>query len=154
MIIYDLQCKNGHTFEGWFEDGNAYEDQLERDLIACPMCHSVSVSKMPSTFCIKTSIKEKREAIPISSDSSCRPMEDPSAPHTKALENSVAHYIEKNFEDVGADFATKALKIHYGVEEPKNIRGVSTLQEEESLKKEGIEFFKFPVPTDSSDTEN
>jgi len=29
MIAYDLQCANGHTFEGWFEDGQAYEAQKQ-----------------------------------------------------------------------------------------------------------------------------
>jgi hypothetical protein len=27
MIAYDLQCSSGHSFEGWFEDGQAYDDQ-------------------------------------------------------------------------------------------------------------------------------
>ncbi|MBU0698418.1 MAG: DUF1178 family protein, partial [Proteobacteria bacterium] len=26
MIAYDLQCANGHSFEGWFEDVKAYDD--------------------------------------------------------------------------------------------------------------------------------
>ena len=38
MIAFDLQCANGHTFEGWFEDSNAYEAQKKRGLIACPVC--------------------------------------------------------------------------------------------------------------------
>jgi hypothetical protein len=36
------------------------------------------------------------------------------------------------------------LKMHYGATESRNIRGVSTTQEEETLKEEGIQFFKFP----------
>ena len=51
-------------------------------------------------------------------------------------------YLRDNFDDVGAGFATQALKIHYGVEPARNIRGVSTPQEEEMLKSEGVEFFK------------
>ena len=38
MIAYDLQCVNGHTFEGWFEDRKAYLDQQRKDLITCPVC--------------------------------------------------------------------------------------------------------------------
>jgi hypothetical protein len=38
------------------------------------------------------------------------------------------------------------LKIHYGVTEARNIRGVSTQEEEKTLKEEGVRFFKVPMP--------
>ena len=45
----------------------------------------------------------------------------------------------------------EALKIHYGASEARNIRGSSTAQEEEMLKKEGVPFAKIPVfPTENS----
>ena len=55
MIAYDLQCTNGHTFEGWFEDRKAYLDQHKKGLVTCPVCNETSVSIIPSTFAIKTS---------------------------------------------------------------------------------------------------
>ena len=27
MIAYDLQCANGHRFEGWFEDSKTFDRQ-------------------------------------------------------------------------------------------------------------------------------
>jgi hypothetical protein len=44
--------------------------------------------------------------------------------------------------------------MHYGVTEPRNIRGVSTPKEEETMKAEGINFFKLPVPAKPSDKES
>jgi hypothetical protein len=64
----------------------------------------------------------------------------------KKVGKEIVDYVEKNFDDVGCDFAKEALKIHYGVEEPRNIRGVSTKEEEKMLKKEGIDFVKIPMP--------
>ena len=55
-------------------------------------------------------------------------------------------FLEKNFEDVGTDFAREALKMHYDVSEKRNIRGTGTEAEEEMLKKEDIKFFKVPIP--------
>ncbi len=52
MIAYDLQCVNGHSFEGWFEDRKAYEEQKKKSLIACPVCNSSSIARVPSTFAI------------------------------------------------------------------------------------------------------
>ena len=135
MIAFDLQCFNGHTFEGWFDDSGAYEEQNKKGLIACPICDDKNVYKIPSTFAIK-SFKpvEAASALP--------------APRIEmeALTRKVVDYVEQNFDNVGADFTTEALKIHYGVSEPRNIRGVSTSEEEKTLEKEGIRYFKIPIP--------
>lgn len=142
MIAYDLKCGNGHTFEGWFKDHKAYKKQEKNGLVSCPVCDDTNVVRVPSTF----AIKGKPESPP--SDS---PQVDPAVVH-----KAIRHYVETNFDNVGPDFAKEALKIHYGVSPPRNIRGSSTDQEEETLRKEGIEFFKVPVmdpSTPSSDSD-
>ncbi|MGD8470755.1 MAG: DUF1178 family protein [Desulfobacteraceae bacterium] len=132
MIAYDIQCVNGHAFEGWFEDNEAYKDQKKKKLIACPVCNTTQVSRIPSTFAIKSS--------PIPKNVS------PEEENLKRVGKEIVDFVHKNFDDVGCDFAKEALKIHYGVEEPRNIRGVSTKEEEKTLKEEGIDFLKIPMP--------
>ncbi len=129
MIIYDLQCSEGHRFEGWFDDERAYENQRESGLIACPVCNGGDVSRLPSAFAIKGGTSSPARG----------------GPHVpvelEALQRSLGEYLEKNFDDVGSDFTTEALKIHYGVSEKKSIRGTSTKEEEKLLREEGIPFF-------------
>jgi hypothetical protein len=132
MIAYDLQCVNGHSFEGWFEDTKAYESQKKKGLVACPVCNETSVNRIPSTFAIKNSN--------LNSDISAQDAE------MVKIGKKIVDYVEKNFDDVGCEFAKEALKMHYGVTEQRNIRGVSTNEEEKTLKEEGIEFFKIPMP--------
>ncbi len=129
MIAYDLRCTNGHTFEGWFDCGQAFEDQQEKGLVTCPVCNDASVSKIPSTFAIKGTSPQKEP------------------PNPEIIAKKVAEFVDKNFDNVGCDFAKEALKIHYGSAEPRNIRGVSSEEEEKTLKKEGIDFFKIPLPS-------
>ena len=132
MIAYDLQCANGHAFEGWFEDGQAYEKQEKKGLIACPVCNDTSVFRIPSTFAIKSSPSEKdlyKQQTDLADDS-----------------KKFVDFVKKNFDDVGYDFAKEALKMHYGAAEPRNISGVSTKEEEKTLNEEGIQFFKIPMP--------
>lgn len=135
MIAFDLQCTNGHTFEGWFEDANAYDDQRKRGLINCPVCNDVSIARIPSAFAIKSS--SANSGVP---DHQVALM---------ALNKKISEYVEKNFDDVGTDFTSEALKIHYGVTEPRNIRGVSSESEEKTLREEGVEFFKVPIDATS-----
>ncbi len=131
MIAIDLQCINDHVFEGWFEDNRAYETQEKKRLIACPFCDETTVTRIPSTFAIKS-------AAPKGPSKELQEM--------ALMGKKIVDFVEKNFDDVGCDFATEALKMHYGVSEPRSIRGVSTDEEEKVLEKEGIEFFKFPTP--------
>ncbi|MEJ2222093.1 MAG: DUF1178 family protein, partial [Desulfobacterales bacterium] len=103
-----------------------------KKLIACPACNTTRVSRIPSTFAIKSS--------PIPQKGS------PEEENLKKVGKEIVDFVEKNFDDVGCDFAKEALKIHYGVEEPRNIRGISTKEEEKMLKEEGIDFLKIPMP--------
>lgn len=132
MIAYDLQCINGHAFEGWFEDIAGFEEQREKGLIACPTCNETSVTRIPSTFAIKSSAS--------GGDSSNQHVD------LADVSKKIVDFVEKNFDDVGCDFAKEALKMHYGASEPRNIRGVSTKEEERTLTEEGIQFFKVPMP--------
>ncbi len=133
MIAYDLQCITGHQFEGWFEDEKAYRNQKKKGLIACPICNDTNVARIPSTFAIKSSQHP--------ADSTLQQTQ------LAKIGKKIVDYVEKNFEDVGCNFAKEALKIHYGVTEPRNIRGFSSEEEEKTLKKEGVQFFKFPIST-------
>jgi hypothetical protein len=134
MIAYDLQCTNGHSFEGWFEDRKAYLDQKKKGLIMCPVCNDTGVNNMPSTFAIRSSQTFKHKA------------PSPEEVALSEIGKQAIEFVENNFDNVGCDFAKEALKIHYGATEPRNIRGVSTKEEEKTLKEEGIQFFKIPMP--------
>ena len=141
MIAYDLQCINGHSFEGWFEDRKAYLDQKKKGLITCPVCNDTSVDNVPSTFAIRSSQTLKPKALSTEEAALAK------------IGKEAYEFVEKNFDDVGCNFAKEALKIHYGATEPRNIRGVSTKEEEKTLKEEGIQFFKLPIPV-TQDTDS
>ena len=133
MIIYDLKCEKGHTFEGWFKDQQTWTFQNSQKLVSCPVCNSSSIEMIPSSITVMG--KDSREA------SKLQGKELSPVGALKILHQ----YIDNNFEDVGNKFAEIALKIHYGDEEKRNIKGTSTPQEEDNLKEEGVEFIKIPL---------
>jgi hypothetical protein len=142
MIALDLECAHGHCFEGWFDDLAAFESQQKKALIACPVCNTTAVCRIPSTFAIKASA------------SANRPARAKLALDAGLVHRKIVDFINKNFDDVGADFSKEALKIHYGATEPRNIRGVSSGEEEKTLEKEGVSFFKIPLPEPSPESDN
>jgi len=133
VIIYDLKCKKNHKFEGWFKDNTAFEEQKKQNLITCPVCGESDAEVVPSSLAImgrdmKLSKKNQfREPSP-----------------RKGIQQ-FNEYLDKNFDDVGEKFAEIAMKIHRGEEEARNIKGTTTHQEEETLREEGVQFFKVPV---------
>ena len=135
VIIYDLKCDKQQKFEGWFKDLAAFEQQKAQKLITCPLCGSAEVAMVPSSIAVMGKSRELKERKANLTDVS--PM--------KMLE-MVHDFVSKNFDDVGERFAEVALKIHRGEEGKRNIRGVTTDKEEETLREEGVEFVKIPVP--------
>lgn len=133
MIVFDLQCINGHTFEGWFDDSQTFERQQEQGEISCPVCETSAVTRKLSPIALRTS-------------------QGPAAQSRAGEERSVdfaariSAFIEKNFENVGPNFTKEALKMHYGATKPKNIMGTTTAEDDKLLEKEGIDVVKYPLP--------
>ena len=45
MIRYALRCEGDHEFESWFQSSSAYDSQVKRKLVTCPICGSAKVDK-------------------------------------------------------------------------------------------------------------
>ncbi|UCF72112.1 MAG: DUF1178 family protein [Deltaproteobacteria bacterium] len=130
MIAFDLRCSNGHSFEGWFKDLESFNEQNSKGMITCPFCKNTDITRVLSPVAIKSNqVEQKPEEVGLD---------------YKKLAKHVVEYIKNNFDDVGTAFAKEALKMHYGVTKKRNIRGSATAEEEETLKEEGIKFFKIP----------
>jgi hypothetical protein len=134
VIIYDLRCDQGHKYEGWFQDRQAFERQQAGKLITCPVCGSVETEIAPTSMTLLS--KDKKTA---------KKRDDVEISPLKYLEQ-LHRQIDKYFDDVGEQFAEVAVRIHRGEEDRRNIRGVTTESDEETLREEGIPFIKIPVP--------
>jgi len=140
MVVYDLICSQGHRFEGWFKDLEDLEKQLAGNMLACPVCNDDKINRLPSTFGL---VKSGRSEV-------AAPPSEMSAPMAQLQEimkrlNEISGRLEKDFDDVGSNFADEALRMHYGVSSRRNIRGLSTTAQEDMLRREGVDFFKVPM---------
>ncbi len=138
MIVFDLACECGCQFEGWFQGHEDYEEQEGSGHLICPACGSLKIRKILSPVAVHTGASfYDHESLENS-------VHDPELV-TSVLRN-LQTYVEKNFDDVGTNLANKTLRMHYGIEEPRNIRGVATSEEEKVLEGEGIKLLKIPMP--------
>ncbi len=140
MIAFDLECSQGHLFEGWFDSIQSFEEQNSSNLVRCPYCDDENVRKVLSPVAVKTSQPQDAKF--------------PAPINYQKLAKEVVEYIKNNSEDVGPRFATEALKIHYGAAEKRSIRGSATEEEEKTLKEEGVAFLKVPIPVTDPEKSN
>ena len=136
MIAFDLICTHGHKFECWFKNSDSFEEQRSYGIIHCPVCDDNQVEKAISTFAIKKYGDRAEET---------QKGEKLDPKQARQAIQIITEYVNKNFEDVGLDFAKEALKIHFGESKKKNIKGTALPDEEKILKEEGVPFFKIPV---------
>lgn len=150
MIVFDIQCDDGHVFEGWFADSATYEKQVKTRAVECPVCGSSKVKKAPMAPNIATGAVgpgPEPEPKPTSSVPENAPPEakEKTAQYMKML-TKMREHVEANCDYVGDKFAEEARRIHYGETEKHNIYGEASSAESKELEDEGIEFGAIPWP--------
>jgi len=141
MIVYELICAEEHRFEGWFASAELFERQRDAGLVACPVCASSAVEKLPSAR-IRRGAAGPEERPPAAA---ARPTPAAADRPTMTLASFVDHVLQ-NTEDLGPRFPEEARKIHYGEAPRRGIRGVASRAEAEALGEEGIAVVALPIP--------
>ena len=169
MKVLNLCCSAQHRFEGWFGSEADYLAQIEKNLVACPLCGDTKVLRLPSAPHVLTShsraVTLDRESAGAAVATATRSAGDggaanPSEPtdrqaaHAPPMDpqalqaawvQAVQHVINHT-DDVGSRFAEEARRMHYGEAEERPIRGQTTPLEARSLREEGIEIASLPMP--------
>ncbi len=172
MISFNLNCDDGHEFEGWFSSSSDFEHQKEGRLLSCPVCASPHVNKSLMAPAVSTSRnREKMKELPNSQTIVTNE-------HDKSTEKDVAlgqpkgmmpempvemrhkmmeklrdfkRQVMATAEDVGERFPEEARKIHYGETREKAIVGKASPQEVVELSEEGIDLLPLPeLPEDKN----
>ena len=136
MVIYDLVCDSAHRFEGWFQSPDDYRRQCDTGLLSCPSCGSDAVHMVPAASRVRIHSTQD--------DAPAKSRELSAELSSVALLRRLHDYVEKNFDDVGGQFAEEARRIHRREAGERNIRGVVTPAEAEELSAEGIKTLALP----------
>jgi hypothetical protein len=155
MIRYALRCEHDHSFESWFSDSAAYDAQVKRKLVSCPVCNSVKVEKaIMAPRIVSKKGRERAEPVPA-------PVEAPAVAETpvagstplmmaqerelRAKLKELRDHVVKNADNVGEKFPNEARKMHYGEIEHRPIYGEASPEEAKSLIDEGVEVSPLPM---------
>ena len=165
MIRYALVCERNHAFESWFQNSAAYDKQVKRSLVTCPVCGSAKVEKAIMAPRVSSAAGEDQIVAPplpapaAPSPAAAQPAAKPApvammSPPERELRQKlkeIRDHIVKNANYVGSRFPEEARKIHYGETEHRSIYGEASPEEAKALNEEGIEFHPLPqLPDDQN----
>jgi len=134
VIVYNLQCAEGHAFEGWFASSAAYEEQVAAVKLICPVCASTAIEKAPMAPAVSGTKKTVFKADEVKK--------------MRQFITGMRKYVQENAEYVGKEFAEEARKIHYGESDDRHIYGEASLAEAQDLVDEGIDIAALPPELD------
>jgi hypothetical protein len=156
MIRYALRCERDHAFESWFQDSAAFDAQVKRKLVTCPVCNSVKVEK--AIMAPRIVGKKGRETAappapapepaPAAAETTPTPLLMAQERELRVKLKELRDHIVKNADNVGERFPNEARKMHYGEIEHRPIYGEASPEEARSLIDEGVEVSPLPVLPD------
>ncbi len=154
LKVFDLQCSNGHVFEGWFGSHEDYDSQQARGLVTCPVCHSDSIEKRLSAprlnvghFGDMLESSGSPSGHGVTADTRNVVAASPESSQLARLQAVVMQQMREficQTENVGDRFAQEARRIHEGDSDERPIRGTATREERESLAEDGIAVVALP----------
>lgn len=134
MIQYALHCSNGHTYDAWFKNAAAFDEQQGRGIVTCAVCGDAAVSKAPMAPAVA---RTDGDRVALSAA-------HPDAARLRALLREYRQRVTSQAENVGDRFAEEARKIHFEEVEARGIYGNATRDEVVALAEEGIDFMPLP----------
>ncbi len=151
MIRYSLRCERNHTFESWFQSSSAFDSQVKRKLVSCPICGSAKVDRAIMAPQI-VSRKDRKSTAPTPTPEATPAAQTPlmmaQERELRIKLKELRDHIIKNADNVGERFPNEARKMHYGEIEHRPIYGEASPEEARALVEEGVEVSPLPVLPD------
>ena len=146
MITFDLNCSNGHQFEGWFTSSADFDAQKSSGLLACPTCTDGLIQKALSVPNVPRKGNQRPALLPSVAPAAAETVAD--APANAILPPAMAELVQKlaraqsemldKSQWVGGNFAETARAIYYGEEPDRLIHGETSSDEAKALVEEGV----------------
>jgi len=159
MIKYSLLCKslycsNQNSFDGWFQNIEAFQNQKSKGLILCPLCGSDDIIKSLTTPSFRLSKVKSTDTEVEQKEVDDTNLRKPVRSNDQTndisiLLRAIKKEIKKNSEFVGDDFVKEVRSMQVDKTKERSIYGHGTKKEIEELKDEGVDVLNVPwVPDD------
>jgi hypothetical protein len=155
LICKSLYCSNQNSFDGWFQNIEAYQNQKSKGLILCPLCGSDDIIKSlttPSFLLSKVRSTDTEVEEQELDDKNLRKLvrSNDKTNDISILLRAMKKEIKKNSEFVGDDFVKEVRSMQVDKTKERSIYGHGTKKEIEELKDEGVDVHNVPWVADDN----
>jgi len=149
VIHYSLLCENRHAFDAWFKNAAAYDEQVKRGIVTCPICSTRKVEKSIMAPAVSRAGEEARAPAAKGSETMSFSAGHPQQAQLRAALKQLREKVTAEADYVGDQFASEARKIHFHESEPRGIYGEATRDEVAGMVEDGVDFMPLPqLPED------
>lgn len=131
MIRYSLRCEQGHGFESWFQNADAFDRLREARHVSCPECGGTDIEKAIMAPRVSGGSANEDE------------LSAPQSERERALQE-LRRRIETESDYVGQRFAKEARAMHEGETPMRPIYGEARGDEAVALLKDGVPVAPLP----------
>ena len=155
LICKSLYCSNQNSFDGWFQNIEAYQNQKSKGLILCPLCGSDDIIKSLTTPSFRLSKVKSTDTEVEQKEVDDKNLRKPVRSNDKTndisiLLRAIKKEIKKNSEFVGDDFVKEVRSMQVDKTKERSIYGHGTKKEIEELKDEGVDVHNVPWVADDN----
>lgn len=133
MIRYDLTCREGHTFDSWFQSAEAFDALQAAGHLSCAICGATGVEKRIMAPAVRPARKAGE-----------KPKLKEPASDLEAAMAEMRRQIEENSDYVGMNFAAEARRMHDGEIDERAIYGEAKAEDARALLEDGIPVAPLP----------
>ena len=146
MIKFTLKCDKDHSFESWFQSGDAFDKLLVLGHVTCAMCGSADVKKS----LMSPRVRPARNAVEVVDSPQTMALSRPQSKAEAALVE-MRKQVEDNSDYVGGNFAREARDMHLGDAPTRSIYGTAGPDEAKALIEDGIPVLPLPfIPKENA----
>ena len=149
MIKFTLKCDQDHSFESWFQSGDAFDALATAGHVTCVMCGSKDVKKS----LMAPRVRPARNAVAsvgVDGDATSMALTAPQSQAEMALAE-MRKKVEDNSDYVGSNFAKEARDMHLGDMPARSIYGTAGPEEAKALIEDGVPVLPLPfIPKEST----
>lgn len=135
MIQYALKCKDGHSFDSWFQSAAAYDALKVSGHLSCAVCGTDQVEKAIMAPRVAAKQQDTAETAPV--------LHNPKTDVEKAMED-LRRKVEESSDYVGEKFADEARAMHLGDKPERSIYGEARLDQARDLIEDGVPLMPLP----------
>ena len=141
MIQFSLKCDQGHSFDSWFQSGDAFDKLQAAGMVTCALCGSTNISKSVMAPRVATSRSKSKDVEPTPTPAPS--LSEPQSDVEKAFA-AMREQVEKNSTYVGTNFAQEARAMHDGDAPERQIHGEAKPEEAKKLIVDGVPVVPLP----------